>query len=325
MFSGFLYGVGACLIWGTVYVIPELLSDHSPLWISLLRYAVFGFFCALMLAVKRRDAARLSRRDWLEAALLGIVGNLFYYWVLSAAVVRIGASLAAVFSALIPLTASLTACLTDEGRRGNVKRLVLPFVLISLGLFLLNSERLELIGTEAAGVTAAEYAFGLFLAALSVVIWTWFPLANAAWIRRHPEAPLSVWTAAQGAAVLPVSVIGFLSLPLLSQGESLIPDLHGIVLILFLALACSWGGNLLWNKMSCRLPSVLVGQMIVFETLSACFYESLYLGTVPSAKALFGAAFVLSGVSLSLLLLSESLPAPLEKLVGRFFGRHALH
>ena len=76
MFSGFLYGVGACLIWGTVYVIPELLSDHSPLWISLLRYAVFGFFCALMLAVKRRDAARLSRRDWLEAALLGIVGNL---------------------------------------------------------------------------------------------------------------------------------------------------------------------------------------------------------------------------------------------------------
>ena len=321
MFSGFLYGVGACLIWGTVYVIPELLSDHSPLWISLLRYAVFGFFCALMLAVKRRDAARLSRRDWLEAALLGIVGNLFYYWVLSAAVVRIGASLAAVFSALIPLTASLTACLTDEGRRGNVKRLVLPFVLISLGLFLLNSERLELIGTEAAGVTAAEYAFGLFLAALSVVIWTWFPLANAAWLRRHPGASLTVWTAAQGAAVLPFAAAGFAAVPILSPGETLLPDWQGIVLILFLALACSWLGNLLWNRMSCRLPAVLVGQMIVFETMSAILHESLHTGVPPSAEAAFGAFFVLAGVSLSLLILSGRVPSP----IARFFRRPALH
>lgn len=325
MLSGFLYGVAACLIWGTVYVIPELLSNHSPLWIALLRYAVFGAFCALLLIVRRQDAAKLTRRDWMTASLLGIIGNLFYYWVLSAAVVRIGASLAAVFSALIPLTASVTATVLDRSRRGNLKRLALPIALIAVGLFFLNADRLSFIGTEAAGVSAGEYLFGLALAAFSVVIWTWFPLANAAWIRHHPKAPLSVWTAAQGAAVLPVSVIGFLSLPLLSQGESLIPDLHGIVLILFLALACSWGGNLLWNKMSCRLPSVLVGQMIVFETLSACFYESLYLGTVPSAKALFGAVFVLSGVSLSLLLLSDSLPAPLEKLVGRFFGRPALH
>ncbi|MBP3439167.1 MAG: DMT family transporter, partial [Sutterella sp.] len=182
MFSGFLYGVGACLIWGTVYVIPELLSDHSPLWISLLRYAVFGFFSALLLLAKHREAARLSKSDWLEAALLGVIGNLLYYWVLSAAVVRIGASLAAVFSALIPLTASLTACLTDRSRRGSARRLAVPFVLIALGLFLLNSQRLQLIGTVAAGVSAAEYGFGLLLAVLSVVIWTWFPLANAAWL-----------------------------------------------------------------------------------------------------------------------------------------------
>ena len=79
MLSGFLYGVAACLIWGTVYVIPELLSNHSPLWISLLRYAVFGAFCALLLVVRRQDAAKLTRRDWMTASLLGIIGNLFYY------------------------------------------------------------------------------------------------------------------------------------------------------------------------------------------------------------------------------------------------------
>lgn len=321
MFTGFLYGLGACFIWGTVYVIPGVLSDHSPLWISLLRYTVFGLFCAILLFFQHQEVARLNRSDWMQAALLGIIGNLLYYWVLSAACVRIGASLAAVFSAIIPLSASLTACLTDRARRGSIKRLAVPFVLIAGGLFLLNAERLSLIGTEAAAVSATEYAIGIALAVLSVVIWTWFPLANARWIKRHPGASLSVWTAAQGVAALPVAAIGYALIPVIRPGEAMLPDLQGLILILFLALACSSLGNLLWNKMSCRLPAVLVGQMIVFETLSAILYESLLTGVPPSIEAAAGAFCVLAGVSLSHLILSDALPS----LKARLDRHHVLH
>ncbi|MGN1149099.1 MAG: hypothetical protein ACI4SY_00150, partial [Sutterella sp.] len=87
------------------------------------------------------------------------------------------------------------------------------------------------------------------------------------------------------------------------------------------ALACSWLGNLLWNQMSCRLPAVLVGQMIVFETMSAILYESLHTGVLPSVQAALGAFFVLAGVSLSLLILSGRMPSP----IARFFRRPAIH
>ena len=41
---------------------------------------------------------------------------------------------------------------------------------------------------------------------------------------------------------------------------------------LFLAIACSWFGNWMWNAASQRLPLPLSGQMLVFETLFALLY-----------------------------------------------------
>ena len=107
MLASFLYGLGACLIWGTVYVVPILLPESSPLLIALSRYAIFGFFSVLILYKDRHSLSSMSRSDWILALLLGVLGNLLYYWILSEAVVRIGASLAGVFSSLIPLTSHL--------------------------------------------------------------------------------------------------------------------------------------------------------------------------------------------------------------------------
>jgi hypothetical protein len=50
-----------------------------------------------------------------------------------------------------------------------------------------------------------------------------------------------------------------------------------------IGLFASWLGTLCWNEASQRLPTALVGQLIVFETLAALAYALLLRGTVRAA------------------------------------------
>jgi hypothetical protein len=52
-----------------------------------------------------------------------------------------------------------------------------------------------------------------------------------------------------------------------------------------IGLAASWLGTLLWNQASRLLPTSLVGQLIVFETLSALAYGFAWRGEPPSGGA----------------------------------------
>ena len=89
-------------------------------------------------------------------------------------------------------------------------------------------------------------------------------------------------------------------------------DLSGefIFWMFFLGVISSWVGNLLWNRMSQGLPRVLIGQMLVFETLSAVMYSCFISGSPPSATSCFGIFMVLAGVSISLRLFEHETKAP---------------
>ena len=65
-----------------------------------------------------------------------------------------------------------------------------------------------------------------------------------------------------------------------------------------IGLAASWLGTLLWNQASRLLPTSLVGQLIVFETLSALAYGFAWRGEAPPASALAGIALLVLGVSI---------------------------
>ena len=42
MLSGVLYGLGACVLWGFVYLVPLVLPDYDPVIIATARYISFG-------------------------------------------------------------------------------------------------------------------------------------------------------------------------------------------------------------------------------------------------------------------------------------------
>ena len=65
------------------------------------------------------------------------------------------------------------------------------------------------------------------------------------------------------------------------------------------AVGASWLGSVLWNRASQRLPTVLAGQLIVFETLAALGYAFALRGEVPGPGALGGIGLLVSGVILA--------------------------
>jgi drug/metabolite transporter (DMT)-like permease len=53
---------------------------------------------------------------------------------------------------------------------------------------------------------------------------------------------------------------------------------------------------LCWNEASQRLPTTLVGQLIVFETLAALAYGYALRGAAPAGLALLGIGLLIAGV-----------------------------
>lgn len=299
MLVGFLYGLAATMIWGSVYVIPLLVPECSPLLVALSRYTIFGLFSLFLLAKDRGQALKLTKSDLLLASALGVVGNLFYYWLLTEAVHNVGASLTGIFTALIPVTAAVTANLTDREARVPWKALILPLLLISAGMALLNIR--AFLHPEELSAVSDGLVWGVTAAVLSVVVWTWYPLANAKWLKTHPRFSMSLWAAAQGVTLLPVAFSGLLLYGALEPvPETVFSSPRFLLCVSFLAIAASWGGNVLWNKMSSRLSPQLIGQMLVFEAIFAVLYDAVLSQRLPAAVSFLGMAFVLSGISLSL-------------------------
>ena len=94
--------------------------------------------------------------------------------------------------------------------------------------------------------------------------------------RAHPDRPPATWATAQGIATLPLALLGYGAWWAWSaaRGDAFpMPfgprPVHFVGLMFAVGLLASWLGTLCWNEASQRLPTTLVGQLIVFETLSA--------------------------------------------------------
>ena len=69
-----------------------------------------------------------------------------------------------------------------------------------------------------------------------------------------------------------------------------------IALMVAIGLFASWLGTLCWNQASQRLPTALVGQLIVFETLAALAYAFMLRGQMPRPLTLIGIGLLIGGV-----------------------------
>lgn len=308
MWTGTLYALAAGLMWGLVFISPLLLPDYPAALQSVGRYLAFGLI-ALPLAWMDRAALRqLGRADWLEALKLAAVGNLLYYLCLASAIQLAGAPLPTMIIGTLPVVIAISANLRDARRDGQLPWLMLApsLVLIGAGILCVNQAEMATLGRITEG-ELARYARGALFAVGAVACWTWYPLRNADWLRRHPDRSPRSWATAQGIATLPLALGGYLLLWLfMGMGGSTFPLPFGphpglfIGLMVAIGLFASWLGTLCWNAASQRLPTALSGQLIVFETLAAMTYAFLLRGRLPGLLTLIGIALLVMGVAWAL-------------------------
>jgi drug/metabolite transporter (DMT)-like permease len=289
-------GVVTGLIWGLAFPIPILLEGWSPIAVTSGRYLMYGTVSALLFAAGGSGIRRLARRHWRLALLFAISGNIGYYLLLVIGIATVGGPATDLIIGAIPIVLALAGNWYAPAYRW--RRLVLPVVLVSAGLLLINA--LEIAGSHAYNPGPIPLKMAGALAAFgAVAIWSWYALGNARFLNQHVDVSPAAWSTVVGVATGAVTI---LFLPLAWATGQLNPAAGAISLpgfaagVAVLGVLVSWAGTWLWNAASSRLPPSLAGLLINVETLSGFAYVYAIRWQLPPAGQLIGFALVVLGL-----------------------------
>ena len=302
MISGVLYALLAGLMWGLIFVGPLIVPEYPAVLQSTGRYLALGLIAVPLAWLGRARLRQLNRRDWFTALALTMMGNLIYYVCLASAIKRTGAPVTTMIIGTLPVVIPVFANLLYSQRDGKLawSKLAPALICIGIGLACVNIAELS-HGLQ--DFNWIRYASGIALALVSVVCWAWYALRNARWLRENPDKHPMMWATAQALVTLPVSLLGYVAACgwLSTQPEGFpLPfgprPLVFITLMIAIAVLCSWVGALCWNIASQRLPTVILGPLIVFETLAGLLYTFILRQNVPPLLTLSGIALLVLGV-----------------------------
>ncbi|MBJ9516428.1 DMT family transporter [Citrobacter freundii] len=302
MISGVLYALLAGLMWGLIFVGPLIVPEYPAVLQSMGRYLALGLIALPIAWLGRARLRQLVRKDWVTALTLTMMGNLIYYVCLASAIQRTGAPVSTMIIGTLPVVISVFANLLYSQRDGKLSwwRLSPALVLIGIGLLCVNISELNQGLPDFSGW---RYGSGIALALVSVVCWAWYALRNARWLRENPDKHPMMWATAQALVTLPVSLLGYIAACLWLNGQT--PDFAlpfgprpGVFIGLMIAIAvlCSWVGALCWNVASQKLPTVILGPLIVFETLAGLLYTFILREEFPPLLTVSGIALLMVGV-----------------------------
>ncbi|CAM4162869.1 DMT family transporter [Citrobacter portucalensis] len=302
MISGVLYALLAGLMWGLIFVGPLIVPEYPAVLQSMGRYLALGLIALPIAWLGRARLRQLVRKDWITALTLTMMGNLIYYVCLASAIQRTGAPVSTMIIGTLPVVIPVFANLLYSQRDGKLSwwRLSPALVLIGIGLLCVNISELNQGLPDFSGW---RYGSGIALALVSVVCWAWYALRNARWLRENPDKHPMMWATAQALVTLPVSLLGYIAACLWLNGQT--PDFAlpfgprpGVFIGLMIAIAvlCSWVGALCWNVASQKLPTVILGPLIVFETLAGLLYTFILRQEFPPLLTVSGIALLMVGV-----------------------------
>ncbi|MDK9603578.1 DMT family transporter [Lelliottia wanjuensis] len=303
MISGVLYALLAGLMWGLIFVGPLIVPEYPAVLQSMGRYLALGLIALPLAWLGRARLRQLTRRDWATALGLTMMGNIIYYVCLASAIQRTGAPVSTMIIGTLPVVIPVFANLLYSQRDGKLAwaKMVPALVCIAIGLALVNIA--ELRHADVGDFDGWRYGSGILLASVSVVCWAWYALRNARWLRENPDKHPMMWATAQALVTLPVSLLGYAASCWwlgVQQPEFALPfgprPWLFVGLMVAIAVLCSWVGALCWNIASQKLPTVILGPLIVFETLAGLLYTFLMRQSVPPLLTGCGIVLLVVGV-----------------------------
>jgi drug/metabolite transporter (DMT)-like permease len=294
--KGIIYAVLACILWGFIFIAPNLIPAFTPIDIVIGRYFFFGGASTLFFIKYAWRKKFSSYRDKLKAAMiLSLFGTVGYYLFLVLGI-RYSDS---VISALIVSVSPITIAIYGNYHEKHLpyRKLFFPSLLILVGIALVNWQGfkdLELI---------TNYSLGIFFTILSVLLWTWYVVKNSKFVKSETSLKPSIWATFIGVgsfvwALLFFFLASILKIPSFEMSSFL--NINFFLVSAALGLLSSFLGAYFWNLASYHLPVSLAGQISILETVFGLLFFYLIESKIPTISDLLGIFILLSAVYFAL-------------------------
>jgi drug/metabolite transporter (DMT)-like permease len=299
MTLGLLAAIAATFSWSLLYIFPGLVGDYSLFDLAVVSYAFAGLGSLLVLFIYRSEVRQLRLSDWACAALLGFLGYIGYFFLITTAVLAAGPVIPPVMMGSVPIVLTIAGNM----RSSSVpwRAIAGPLVVAALGICLVNLSVFDFSST-AVVLPTASILLGLLASLLAIGFWTGFGLLNESALAQRPNMSPMLWSAML-IFMCSIEMLAFIPAGLylkLSHFASQTSELEGtkalIVCGLIQGLGATLGGAWAWSIATRRLPLALSGQLITCETLYATALGLLINQRWPSPMETLGTGLLFVGV-----------------------------
>jgi drug/metabolite transporter (DMT)-like permease len=269
----------ALLTWSSAYAaIAYALASFTPGEVAFARLAIASVCFAGLLAIKRVPLP--ARRDWLQLAVLGVIGLTVYHLCLNYAETRIASGTASILISLVPAATAAVSAIWVHERLSPRTLAGLGVALLGVVLVVLASGKQVRFEPMAALVLVSVLASAIYFVGLK---------------------PLFARN-----SMLGVTAFGFFAgtlgaLPFgwqLPQALAAAPWSH-IAALLYLGIAPTFVGYIAWNVAIHRSSASKVSSFIYFSPPIAVLIGWFWLGERPGVLTLVGGVVTVVGVILA--------------------------
>jgi drug/metabolite transporter (DMT)-like permease len=297
MFKGVAFALGACLVWGLLFVVPQFMTGFSSIEVALGCYLLYGTISTLIfLRKKAKGKCNHSRVIWLKAVYFSLISTIGYYTFVVLALRYSSPVICTLILGTSPITIAFYGNWLHKETRN--RSLILPSLLILVGLMIINIPHLE------ASESPSGHMLGLVFSFLALLAWSWYVVANFQFLKNHPNVGSSDWSTLVGVTTL-FWVIIFATILIFFFGNQLQMEKYYpfndelkrfLIGSAVLGLLCSWLGAFFWNKANLHLPVALVGQLAVFETIFGVTFVYIVSQNTPTFVESIGIMILLSAI-----------------------------
>lgn len=305
MFIGVLCGLITTFIWGTAYLLPATVPEYGAAALMMMRAIIVGATALVIMAFTWSKYRVLTKADWKYAFWLSMVGVVIQPVFLYTSVEYAGVCVGALSWGGVPVVVALVSNYLNK-KRGKTfvpwKILIFPLALIVAGFVLANYTELEELVINGTG-SVGRFAFGVFCGLFQIALWTWYGIKNADWVQAHPDVPSDVWTSAQLLPALPAGLICYPVIAFLNpdMGTLLGPRPAAFMLVsLYSGVVTTYVAVVFLNICAARLPTALLGELLVFETIFGIILGLIWDKRWPGLTLTAGIVLLIAGVLISL-------------------------
>lgn len=138
MFRGIAFALGACFIWGLIFVVPQFMTGFGSIEIALGRYLFYGIISLLIFAkLALQGRCRYPLNIWTKAVCYSIMTSIGYYTWVVLALRFCSPAICALVLGISPITIAFYG--NWKNKEVSYSSLILPSVLILIGLVMINA------------------------------------------------------------------------------------------------------------------------------------------------------------------------------------------